>query len=66
MARSLLIVLVVAKAYAIGRTLHLLIAMLRNSLPTALVNYVRVVMQLPEYSCQFSCDTLLRVRSSCN
>ena len=31
--------------------------MLRNSLLAALVNYVRVVMQLPEYGCQFSCNT---------
>ena len=43
----------------VGRCLQLvtytctsmLIAMLRNSLPAALV-----VMQLPEYSCQFSCE----------
>ena len=27
--------------------------MLRNCLLAALVNYVRVVMQLPEYGCQF-------------
>ena len=30
--------------------------MLRNNLLAALVNYVRVVMQLPEYGCQFSCE----------
>ena len=73
LARSLLVVLVVAKAYALGRALHLAgyLAMLWNSLPTALV-------MLRWWSC--SClstvvsfhvkenqkNTLLRVRSSCN
>ena len=33
--------------------------MLRNSLLAALVNYVRVVMQLPEYGCQFSCERFI-------
>ena len=34
--------------------------MLRNSLLAALVNYVRVVMQLPGYGCQFSCERFIR------
>ena len=33
--------------------------MLRNSLLAALVNYVRVVMQLPEYGCQFSYERFI-------
>ena len=47
-----------AKAYAVGKALDLavlLIAVLKNSLLTALVN-TRVVMKLPEYSCQLSCE----------
>ena len=44
-----------AKAYAVGKAIHLavlLIAMLKNSLLAAFNSNARVVMKLPEYSCQ--------------
>ena len=50
-----------AKAYAVGKELHLavlLIAMLRNSLQARnfSISNARVVMKLPKYGCQLSCE----------
>ena len=49
-----------AKAYAVGKALHLavlLIALLKNSLLTALeFSNARVVVKLPGYGCQLSCE----------
>ena len=48
-----------AKAYAVGKALHLavlLIAVLKNSLLTALLSNARVVVKLPGYGCQLSCE----------
>ena len=47
-----------AKAYAVGKALHLavlLIAVLKNSLLAALLT---VVMKLPGYGCQLSCERI--------
>ena len=51
----------VAKAYAVGKALHLavlLLAMLRNSLQARIfsISNARVVMKLPKYGCQLSCE----------
>ena len=46
---------VVAKAYTVGKALHLavlLVAMLKNSLR----GNARVAVKLPEYGCQLSCE----------
>ena len=50
---------VVAKAYTVGKALHLavlLIAMLKNSQAARSFSDARVAMKLPEYGCELSCE----------